>query len=166
MHLASWQRCNVQYTQRRRMTRETVYVTSERGVCFKGHVYFRKRIYSSVLLAAGSSLHKCIILGVRMSVCLCGCLSVNDTPFVRLPPFCYSGCLLTLFSCAVHPQLPTILPPRSDTRRGLCEHHLSLSHEWFYLYGHRTFLETRKSALYKSLFLFMDEQEWAGMAVF
>lgn len=85
-----------------------------------------------------------------MSVCLCGCLSVNYTPL------CASHLLLfrlfphTFLSCP-----PTASDnPRclSDTSRGLCEHHLSLSHEWFYLHGHGA-LATRKSTLCKSLIL-------------
>lgn len=75
--------------------------------------------------------------------------------------FCYSGCLLTLCLCCP-PTASNNPSSRSDTRRGLREHHLSLSHEWVYFYGHRAFLETKISALYKSLPLFIHEyeQDW------
>lgn len=75
--------------------------------------------------------------------------------------FCYSGCLLTLCLCCP-PTASNNPSSRSDTRRGLREHHLSLSHEWVYFYGHRAFLETKISALHKSLPLFIHEyeQDW------
>lgn len=88
-----------------------------------------------------------------MSVCLSGCLSVDDASL-------YASHLL-LFR--LFPIVCECCPPTasdnpsclSDASRSLCEHHLSLSHEWLYLHGHWAFFETRKSTLYKSLLLFM-----------
>lgn len=160
MLLAPRRQWNAPFPERCVMTRETFYVTSERGVCFKGHVYFCKGIgFTHVLCSRQEARYiNTIFLRVSMSVCLCGCLSVNDSQL------CASH--LSLFRLFPHtcPSCPPTASNKpsslSDTSRGLCEHHLSLSHEWLYLHGHWAFLETRKSALYKSLFLFLDEQHW------
>lgn len=70
------------------MTRETFYVTTERGVCFKGHVYFYEgKGFTHVLCSRQEPCYINIFLRVLMSMCLCGCLSVNDNAIVRIPPF-------------------------------------------------------------------------------
>lgn len=85
------------------------------------------------------------------------CLSVSDTPL------CASHVLLSrmfVHTCMRGPPTTCNHPPSfSDTGRGLCEHHLPLSHEWFYLFGQKHLLDVRKSTLYKSVFLFIDEYE-------
>lgn len=149
MCLARWQ---IPYILGFVTWQRTFYVTSETGFDFKGQAYFCRTGFCSRQEARCMS----VFLRVLSSVCL----SVSDTPL------CASHILLSrmlVHTCVRGPPTTSNRPPSfSDTSRGLCEHHLPLSHEWFYLFGQKHFIDVRKSNLYKSVFLFIDvyEQDW------